>query len=88
MAIIFQSSLTEEGVRLGPQLFAEFCARPGNRDGNDHEVDQKLATNCFAELPTKLPTMATMIEAMSEKLRQWSQSPNNVTIGHFLVNSH
>ena len=37
------------------------------RDGNDHEVDQKLATDFFAELLTELPTMATILVAMPGK---------------------
>ena len=32
---------------------------------NDHEVDQNLATKFFADFPTKLPTMATMVTMLA-----------------------
>ena len=35
------------------------------RDGNDHEVDQNLATDFFADFPTELPTMATMVTMLA-----------------------
>ena len=32
---------------------------------NDHEVDQNLTTDFFAEFPTELPTMATMVTMLA-----------------------
>ena len=34
------------------------------RDGNDHEVDQNLATDFFADFPTELPTMVTVLAVL------------------------
>ena len=39
--------------------------RVWSRDGNDHEVDQNLATDFFADFPTELPTMATMVTMLA-----------------------
>ena len=37
----------------------------GLRVCNDHEVDQNLETDFFADFPTELPTMATMVTMLA-----------------------
>ena len=36
-----------------------------SRVRNDHEVDQNLTTDFFAEFPTELPTVATMVTMLA-----------------------
>ena len=49
----------------------EECSKTGRREWqksrvcNDHEVDQNLATDFFADFPTELPTMATMVTMLA-----------------------
>ena len=48
--------LRGHAVKL-PQVSTRVC--------NDHEVDQNLATDFFADFPTELPTMATMVTMLT-----------------------
>ena len=43
----------------------DLACRVAVRVRNDHEVDQNLTTDFSAELPTELPTMATMVTMLA-----------------------
>ena len=52
-------------LRPRPRQGAILNMTVGSRVRNDHEVDQNLATDFFADFPTELPTMATMVTMLA-----------------------